>query len=259
MTLLVSRKRGLAMLSAEEIERYDRQIMIQEIGKGGQIRLKRSKVFVAGAGGLGSPVSMYLAAAGIGSLRIVDHDRVELSNLNRQILHWDQDIQKRKVDSALEKLRKLNASVSIEVIEKSITEENVLNLVADCDGIVDAMDNLPTRYILNKAALDKNIPFFHGAVRGFEGRAMTVVPGESACLRCLYRGPVPPEKFPVIGVTPAVVGCIQATEVIKWVVGIGELLTNRLLVYDGLNMRFTEFKVNRNPECEHCGQEARKG
>jgi molybdopterin/thiamine biosynthesis adenylyltransferase len=259
MTLFVSRKRGLAMLSAQEIERYDRQIMIQEIGKGGQIRLKRSKVFVAGAGGLGSPVSMYLVAAGVGSLKIVDHDRVELSNLNRQILHWDQDIQKRKVDSALEKLRKLNTSVSIEVLEKTITEENVLNLVADCDGIVDAMDNLPARYILNKAALDRNVPFFHGAVRGFEGRAMTIVPGESACLRCLYRGPVPPEKFPVIGVTPAVVGCIQATEVIKWIVGIGELLTNRLLLYDGLNMRFTEFKVERNPQCEHCGQEARKG
>jgi molybdopterin/thiamine biosynthesis adenylyltransferase len=259
VTLFVSRKRGLAMLSAQEIERYDRQIMIQEIGKGGQIRLKRSKVFVAGAGGLGSPVSMYLVAAGVGSLKIVDHDRVELSNLNRQILHWDQDIQKRKVDSALEKLRKLNTSVSIEVLEKTITEENVLNLVADCDGIVDAMDNLPARYILNKAALDRNVPFFHGAVRGFEGRAMTIVPGESACLRCLYRGPVPPEKFPVIGVTPAVVGCIQATEVIKWIVGIGELLTNRLLLYDGLNMRFTEFKVERNPQCEHCGQEARKG
>jgi molybdopterin/thiamine biosynthesis adenylyltransferase len=259
MTLFVSRKRGLAMLSAQEIERYDRQIMIQEIGKGGQIRLKRSKVFVAGAGGLGSPVSMYLVAAGVGSLKIVDHDRVELSNLNRQILHWDQDIQKRKVDSALEKLRKLNTSVSIEVLERTITEENVLNLVADCDGIVDAMDNLPARYILNKAALDRDIPFFHGAVRGFEGRAMTIVPGKSACLRCLYRGPVPPEKFPVIGVTPAVVGCIQATEVIKWIVGIGELLTNRLLLYDGLNMRFTEFKVERNPQCEHCGQEPRKG
>jgi molybdopterin/thiamine biosynthesis adenylyltransferase len=257
--LFVSRRRGLAMLSPREMERYDRQIMIQEIGKGGQIRLKRSKVFVAGAGGLGSPISMYLVAAGIGSLKIVDHDRVELSNLNRQILHWDEDIQKKKVDSALEKLRKLNTSVSIEVLEETITEQNVLNLVADCDGIVDAMDNLPARYVLNKAALHRKIPFFHGAVRGFEGRAMTVVPGESACLRCLYRGPVPQEKFPVIGVTPAVVGCIQATEVIKWIVGIGELLTNRLLLYDGLNMRFTEFNVERNPQCEHCGQESRKG
>jgi molybdopterin/thiamine biosynthesis adenylyltransferase len=246
------------MLSAQEIERYDRQIMIHEIGEAGQARLKRSKIFVAGAGGLGSPVSIYLAAAGIGSLRIVDHDRVELSNLNRQILHWDQDIQKRKVDSALEKLTHLNPSVNIEAIGETITEKNVLDLVADCDGIVDAMDNLPTRYILNKAALQKKIPFFHGAVRGFEGRAMTVVPWESACLRCLYRGPVPPEKFPVIGVTPAVVGCIQATEVIKRIVGAGGLLTNRLLLYDGLNMRFTEFKVNRNPDCEHCGHESRK-
>jgi adenylyltransferase/sulfurtransferase len=246
------------MLSAEDSARYDRQIMIREIGQEGQGKLKRAKVFVAGAGGIGSPVCLYLAAAGVGSLRIADHDTVELSNLNRQILHWDQDIQKRKIDSAQEKLTKLNPSVDIDIRGERITEENILSLVAGCDAVVDAMDNLPARYILNKTALVKGIPFFHGAVRGFEGRVMTVVPGRSACLRCLYRGPVPEERFPVIGVTPAVVGCIQATEVIKWIVGTGQLLTDRLLLYDGLNMTFTEFKVNRNPNCDHCSQESRK-
>ncbi len=125
--------------------------------------------------------------------------------------------------------------------------------MAGFDLIVDAMDNLPTRYLLNKAAVDTNIPFFHGAVHGFEGRAMTVIPGKTACLRCVYHGVIPEEKFPVIGVTPAVIGCIQATEVIKYLVGVGELLTDKLLTYDGLRIQFTEFKVKKNPDCDHCG------
>jgi adenylyltransferase/sulfurtransferase len=194
----------------------------------------------------------------VGTIRVVDHQRVELSNLNRQVLHWDEDIGKRKIDSALEKLGRLNQSVKIEATEETITEANVSQLVAGFDLIVDAMDNLPARYILNKAALERNIPFFHGAVYGFEGRAMTIIPGQTACLRCLYRGVVPREKFPVIGVTPAVIGCIQATEVIKYIVGIGELLTNRLLTFDGLHMRFTEFKVKKDPSCEHCSHLASK-
>jgi molybdopterin-synthase adenylyltransferase len=243
------------MLSDQELARYDRQIMIQGIGKEGQEKLKRAKVFVAGAGGLGSPVSIYLAASGVGSLRIVDHDRVDLSNLNRQVLHWEEDLQKEKVLSGQDKLRKLNRHVEVEAMNKTITEENIHELLNGCHGIVDAMDNLPTRYILNKAAHDKGIPFFHGAVRAFEGRVMTVVPGQSACLRCLYRGPVAQDKFPVIGVTPAVIGCVQATEVIKYIVGIGRLLLNRLLIYDGLSMKFTEFAVRKNPMCDHCGEE----
>jgi adenylyltransferase/sulfurtransferase len=169
-------------------------------------------------------------------------------------LHWDEDIGRKKADSALEKLKRLNRSVKIEAIEETITEANVGQLVADFDLIVDAMDNLPTRYVLNKAAVAKKIPFFHGAVYGFEGRAMTVIPGQTACLMCIYRGHIPPkEKFPVVGVTPAVIGCIQATEVIKYIVGIGELLTNRLLLYDGLNLKLTEFKVKKDLDCEHCG------
>ena len=241
------------MLTRDELERYDRQILIKGIGEEGQARLKQAKVFIAGAGGLGSVTTTYLAAAGVGVIRVVDHDRVELSNLNRQVLHWDEDIGKKKVDSAAEKLKRLNPRVKVEAIEEMITEANISQLVAGFDLIVDAMDNLPARYLLNKVAIERNIPFFHGAVHGFEGRAMTIIPGETACLRCVYRGAIVEGKFPVIGVTPGVIGCIQATEVIKYIVGIGQLLTNRLLVYDGLNMKFTEFRLKRDLNCEHCG------
>ncbi|MBE9573654.1 MAG: HesA/MoeB/ThiF family protein [Proteobacteria bacterium] len=240
------------MLTVDELERYDRQIMLREIGEAGQEKLKRASVFIAGAGGLGSPAAIYLTAAGIGRIRLVDHDRVDRSNLNRQILHWDNDIGRSKVESAAEKLKRLNPEVEIEAIEETITEANLGELLTGFDLIVDAMDNLPTRYLLNKAALDNNIPFFHGAIYGFEGRAMTIIPHKTACLRCVYRGVIPEEKFPVIGVTPAVIGCIQATEVIKYIVGIGELLTNKLLNYDALNMEFTEFRVKKDPHCEHC-------
>lgn len=240
------------MLSGEELDRYGRQIMIPQIGEKGQEKLKQARVFIAGAGGLGSPVSIYLTAAGVGHIRLVDHDIVDLTNLNRQVAHWTADVGRKKVESAQEKLNRLNPNVTVETLNVTISEENASELVAGFDLIVDAMDNLPTRYILNKTAIEGGMPFFHGAVNGFQGRAMTVIPGKTACLRCFYRGPVPQTKFPVIGVAPAVIACIQATEVIKYLVGIGDLLANRLLAYDGLNLKFTEFKVQRNPECEHC-------
>jgi len=246
------------MLTPSERERYDRQIMIGEIGQEGQGKLKRSRVVIAGTGGLGSPIALYLTAAGIGTIRVIDHDQVALSNLNRQILHWEEDVGRKKVDSARAKLRNLNSMVEIQAIAETITEKNVSELLDGFDALVDAMDNLPTRYILNRCAIEKNIPFFHGAVNGFEGRVMTVLPGETACLRCMYRGLVPQEKFPVIGVVPAVIGSIQATEVIKYLVGIGKLLTNRLLIYDGLRVTFSEFRLNRNPNCDHCGSFAGK-
>ena len=245
------------MLSKDEQEKYARQIMLKGFGLKGQEKLKKARVFIAGAGGLGSSSATYLAAAGVGTLRIVDHDKVELSNLNRQVLHWPADIGQTKVGSAQSKLKQLNPELKIEAIKEKITQANVSKLVAGCDLIVDAMDNLPTRYLLNKVAIENNIPFFHGAVYGFEGRALTVIPGKSACLRCVYRGAIPEETFPVIGVTPAVIGCIQATEVIKYLVGMGQLLADRLLVYDGLNMKFTEFKVKKDPDCPHCGELAR--
>ena len=242
------------MLTTDETERYSRQTMIEEIGKEGQERLKKTRVFIAGAGGLGSPVAIYLTAAGIGNIRIVDNDTVELSNLNRQVLYGDKDIGNKKIVSANGKLKKINHNVKIEAIDETITENNISRFAANCDVMVDAMDNLPVRYLLNKVALEKNIPLFHGAVYGFEGRVMTIIPYKAACLRCVYRGVMPGEKFPVIGATPAVIGSIQATEVIKYILGIGELLTGRLLIYNGLDMKFTEFKTKKDPQCEHCGE-----
>ncbi|MCX8119036.1 MAG: HesA/MoeB/ThiF family protein [Desulfobacterota bacterium] len=242
-------------LTADDLERYDRQLMIEGIGPEGQVKLMRSRIAIAGVGGLGSPVALYLTAAGIGTIRLIDHDQVTLSNLNRQVLHWEEDLGEKKVLSAARKLKRLNSKVQVETIAETITEANVARLFEGCDGIVDALDNLPTRYLLNRFAIEKDIPFFHGAILGFEGRVMTVLPKKTACLRCMYRGDVPAEKFPVVGVTPAVIGCIQATEVLKYLLGIGQLLTNRLLLYDGLEAQFTEFTLSKNPECDHCGPE----
>jgi molybdopterin-synthase adenylyltransferase len=241
------------MLTPEEKQRYDRQIVIQGIGEAGQEKIKKARVVIAGAGGLGSPIALYLTAAGIGTLRIIDNDKVELSNLNRQILHGDKDIGKAKTASAYDKLTKLNKNVILETIHITIDESNVAQLTEGFDMIVDAMDNIPTRFLLNKAAVRHKVPFIHGAVSGMEGRAMTVIPGKSACLKCVYHASPPKTKFPVLGTTPAVIGAIEATEVIKYITGIGTLLTDRLLIYDGLNMTFTELKVVRNVNCEHCG------
>jgi adenylyltransferase/sulfurtransferase len=241
------------MLTGEEQIRYDRQMMIKGIGIEGQEKLKQAKVVIAGGGGLGSPVLIYLTVAGVGTIRIIDYDKVELSNLNRQVLHWDKDVGRDKVESAAEKLSQLNRYVRIEPVRKTINEGNASQLVSGFDLIVDAMDNLPTRFLLNKAAIKNRIPFIHGAIYGLEGRVTTIIPGKTACLKCIYHGLIPQVKFPVIGVTPAVIGCIQATEAIKYILGIGKLLTDRLLIYDGLNMKFTELMVKRDPECEHCG------
>ncbi|MDY6966525.1 MAG: HesA/MoeB/ThiF family protein [Halobacteriota archaeon] len=241
------------MLTKDELTRYDRQMMISGFGRKGQEKLKRTTVFVAGAGGLGSPVSIYLAVAGIGNLKIVDNDEVELSNLNRQVLHWNKDIGKEKSLSAKEKISQINPDVKIDATCETISEGNVFELVGGCDMIVDAMDNFPTRYLLNRAAIEKKIPFFHGGIYGFEGRAMTIIPGETACLRCIFPKAPPKETFPVIGVAPGVIGCIQVSEVVKYVVGIGELLKDRLLIYDGLSSRFTEIKIKRDQKCVDCG------
>jgi len=240
----------VAMIAKEELVRYERQIIVPGWGEQGQERLKESKVVVAGAGGLGSAILSYLAVAGVGSIRIIDGDTVELSNLNRQILHSEKDIGRKKVDSAREKLQSLNPHIDVEAIGEVITEDNVFEMVGDLP-IVDALDNLPARYLLNRVAVKKNLPLFHGAVYGFEGRATTIIPGKTPCIKCLYKD-VLPGKIPVVGVIPAVIGCIQATEVIKYVVGIGELLINRLLIYDGLGQKFTEARLKQDPHCEEC-------
>jgi adenylyltransferase/sulfurtransferase len=243
------------MLTEYDRERYGRQIMIPEIGEAGQARLQKAAVFIAGAGGLGSPVALYLAAAGVGTLRIVDNDTVTLSNLNRQILHGDRDVGQGKAGSAEATLARLNAGVQLQCSAETITTANVVDLVRGSDLIVDALDNIETRLMLNQAALNLQIPMIHGAVNGFEGRVMVVLPGKTACLGCLVRGKPQAGKFPVLGATPAVIGAIQATETVKAITGAGRLLAGRLLCYDGLALEFSEFKINQNPQCPDCGRE----
>jgi molybdopterin/thiamine biosynthesis adenylyltransferase len=246
---------GLAggdVLTGDEITRYKRQIAI--FGEEGQLKLKQARVFLAGAGGLGSTIATYLAVAGIGRLRIADNDVVARDNLNRQILHGDSDLGRGKTESAAARLRSLNAFVEVEIVPETIHEDNAAELVAGCDIIVDGMDNFAARYALNRVALAKGIPFFHGAIHGFYGQATTIVPGKTACLRCIFPEAPPTVAPPVVGVTAGVIGCIQATEVIKYVLGMGKLLENRLLMWDGLGCRLDEVPLEKNPDCKDCGQ-----
>jgi adenylyltransferase/sulfurtransferase len=197
---------------------------------------------------------MYLAVAGIGKITHADHDSVELSNLNRQVLHWDTDVGRPKTGSAEEKLRAMNPDITIRAIDRTIDGSNVATVTKGQDVIVDAMDNFPTRYDLNQAAIRHRIPFIHGAIRGFDGQVMTVIPGQTACLRCIFPTAPPKEQFPAIGVTAGIVGLIQANEVIKYLLGTGELLENRLLIWDGLRSTLDTIDVTRNPRCPDCGE-----
>ena len=238
------------MFSDRELDRYKRQMML--FGEEGQERLKKAHIFIAGAGGLGSPVSIYLAVAGVGTITIVDMDVVDQTNLNRQILHFDRDIGKKKTASAEEKLQALNPDIKINAIDVRIEESNAVKLIGKADGIVDAMDNYPTRYLLNDVAIAKEIPFFHGGIRGFYGQVTTIIPGKTPCLKCIFPKAPPKEVFPVVGVTPGIIGTIQANEVIKYLLGSGELLTNRLFIWDGMQAHAEEICVERNPMCEAC-------
>jgi adenylyltransferase/sulfurtransferase len=239
------------MLSERERERYKRQILL--FGDEGQERLKKAHIFIAGAGGLGSPVSLYLAVAGVGTITIVDMDVVDQTNLNRQILHTDRDIGKKKTVSAEEKLSAINPDITVHAIDVRIDESNAAELVGNADGIVDAMDNYPIRYLLNDVAVKKNIPLFHGAIRGFYGQATTIIPGKTPCLKCIFPKAPPKEVFPVVGVTPGVIGTVQATEVIKYILKSGDLLTNRIFIWDGLAGRADEIYAERIPCCPVCG------
>ena len=244
------------MFSEHERERYKRQMML--FGDEGQERLKKAHIFIAGAGGLGSPVSLYLAVAGVGTITIVDMDVVDQTNLNRQILHFDRDIGRKKTTSAKEKLREINPDITVHAIDVKIDETNAADLVGKADGIVDAMDNYPTRYLLNDLAIAKQIPFFHGGIRGFYGQATTIIPGTTPCLKCIFPKAPPKEVFPVVGVTPGIIGTVQANEVLKYVLGIGELLTGRLFIWDGMQAHAEEICMERNPYCEACGGVAKK-
>ncbi|MBS7624049.1 MAG: HesA/MoeB/ThiF family protein [Candidatus Bathyarchaeia archaeon] len=241
-------------LTEYDLERYDRQIGVNGFGLEGQRRLRRAKVLVAGAGGLGFPVSVYLTAAGVGTIRIIDPETVELSNLNRQLLHWDKDIGRKKIDSALEKLQQINPTVNVEVYDEKITEENAPSLISGVDAVIDALDNYAARYALNSACIERRIPFFHGAVHGFMGQATTIIPGETACLRCIVPSAPKHGKIPVLGPVAGTIGSIQATEVIKYLVGVGSLLKGKLLFYDGLYMEFSIIEIRRSPDCPDCSK-----
>jgi molybdopterin-synthase adenylyltransferase len=244
------------MTDSDARERYLRQIAIEGFGEAGQERLSRARGLVAGAGGLGCAICTYLAAAGVGTLRVVDRGEVELSNLNRQVLYGTHDIGEAKSPALAARLRDLNPEVRFEALHTVISPDSVPVLLDGMDLVVDALDNLPTRYLLNKACLQKGLPLVHGAVHGFQGQAMTVIPGHGPCLMCLFGGAEHTGLIPVLGTAPAIVGCIQATEAIKILTGLGSPLVGRLLLFDGLDMRFSEFEVARNPGCPHCGDQA---
>jgi molybdopterin/thiamine biosynthesis adenylyltransferase len=239
-----------------ELLRYNRQIIIPEIGEKGQQKIKEAKVFVAGIGGLGSISSYYLAAAGVGYLKIADKDKVDHSNLNRQIIHWTNDIGEWKSNSGSRKLRNLNPNCNVEAVQVEITQDNCVTLIGDCTVIVDAMDNMKTRRMLNTASVEKGIPYVYGGVHQLDGMATTFMPGKTPCLECVFPDdhaksePTPPG---ILGPVPGVIACIQSIETVKIILGLGELLAGRLLCFCGYDMTFREFKINRDPACPVCG------
>lgn len=250
------------VLSQQQKQRYSRHLLIPEVGIEGQARLLDSKVLLIGAGGLGSPAMLYLAAAGVGTLGIVDFDTVDLSNLQRQIVHTSDRVGRRKTESAAETIRALNPDVNVVPHEEMLTEENVERLIAGYDVILDGTDTFETRYTLNDAAVRAGIPVVHASVFRFEGQLTVFRPFDGPCYRCLYPTPPPPELAPgcsvagVLGVVPGVMGMLQATEAIKVLLGIGESLAGRLLIYDALDGTFQELQLRRDPECPACGEGA---
>lgn len=247
----------MSALSSDEKTRYDRQMMLPNWGEAGQERLSAATAFVAGAGGLGSPAAIYLAVAGVGELRICDSDTIELSNLNRQILHSEERIGMSKAISGRTALAAVNSSIRVEALTTMINAENVDELVGGSDIIVDCMDNFDTRYVLNDCAIRKGIPFVHGSVWGLAGQLTFIHVPQTPCLRCIFpEGPVK-ELFPVVGCTPGVIGCLQAVEAIKYLVGLKDNLKGELLLWDGELVDFQRVKVRRDPSCPDCGAAGR--
>ena len=240
-------------LVERDLQRYNRQMLIPNWGREGQLRLKNATVTVAGAGGLGCPASIYLAAAGVGHLRLLDNDCFELSNLNRQILGWEKDIGRPKTTAAKEKLQALNSDIEVEAKQVEITATNVCDLIGGSNVVVDAMDNWKTRFILNKGCVDSGIPLVHAGIQGMNGQITTIIPGQGPCLSCMLPH-APPEvrPFPVMGATPGLSAMLQVMETIKLIVGIGEPLVGKLLLFSGDDMNFSTVQVSRNPKCPVC-------
>jgi adenylyltransferase/sulfurtransferase len=249
----------LPELTNEEIKRYSRHLIMPEVGMDGQRRLKAGSVLCIGAGGLGSPAAMYLAAAGVGKIGVVDFDVVDYSNLQRQIIHGTSDVGRSKLDSAKDRLLDINPHIEVEIFEEALSSENALRLFEPYDIILDGTDNVPTRYLTNDACVLLGKPNAYGSIFRFEGQASVFSTKDGPCYRCLYPEPPPPGLVPscaeggVLGVLPGVIGVIQATEAIKLLTGIGEPLIGRFLIYDALRMRFRELKLRKDPDCPVCG------
>jgi adenylyltransferase/sulfurtransferase len=246
-------------LSESQIERYSRQIILHEIGGVGQKKLWEAKVIIIGCGGLGSPCAYYLASAGVGRIGLVDSDRVELNNLQRQIIHFTKDIGRLKAESAKEKLEAINPDIQIDIYPMRITSSNIMDVIQHYDIVVDGSDNFPTRYLVNDACVMSNKPLSHAGILKFQGQSTTIVPRKGPCYRCIFPQPPPPGVVPscqqagILGVVAGILGVIQATEVLKYILGIGELLIGKLLIFDALEMNFRKLNIPRDLNCPVCG------
>lgn len=244
----------------EQLDRYSRHILLKDVGIKGQSKLLEARVLIVGAGGLGSPAAFYLAAAGIGTIGLIDNDVVDISNLQRQIIHFTKDINEPKVDSAAEKMKALNPDVQVKTYKELIRADNVMDIIGEYDFVVDGTDNFATKFLINDACVFGKIPFSHGAILRFAGQTMTVKPWESACYRCVFNEPPPPDAVPscseagVLGAIAGMLGTIQTTEVLKFVTGSGDLLTNTLLTFNAKNMDFRKIKLKRQKNCPICGE-----
>jgi len=247
------------MFTEDQIERYSRHIILKEVGGKGQKKLLNSRVLIIGVGGLGAPVALYLAAAGIGTIGIADADCVEVSNLQRQVIHHTTDVGRAKVLSARDKMTAINPDIQVITYQTWIQADNILDIISDYDFIIDGTDSFATKFLINDACVLAGKPYSHCGVLGFSGQTITVLPRKSACCRCIFREPPPPDSLPtcaqagVIGVLPGLFGTIQATEAIKYLLDKGELLTDRLLFLDALEMRFQELNLERRSDCPLCG------
>ncbi|MHC4075327.1 MAG: HesA/MoeB/ThiF family protein [Planctomycetota bacterium] len=247
-------------LTQEQIERYSRHIILEQIGGVGQEKLLSSKVLIVGAGGLGSPAALYLAASGVRTIGIIDADKVDLSNLQRQIIHHTADVGTEKVKSAADKMRAINPDVTVKTYHLRAKADNIRDIIREYDFVIDGTDNFGAKFLINDACYFEKIPFSHAGILKFHGQLITILPGETTCYRCIFNAPPPAGVVPscsqagVLGVLAGVIGSLQATEAMKYLLGIGKLLTGTLLTYDALEMDFRAVKVNRNPNCPLCGE-----
>lgn len=245
----------------DQMERYSRHIILKEVGAKGQKKLLNAKVLIIGTGGLGAPAAMFLAAAGVGTIGLVDFDAVELSNLQRQIIHLTKDVGKPKVLSGKETIHEMNPDVNVITYQEWVSASNIVDIIKDqdYDFIIDGTDNFPAKFLINDACVLTQKPFSHAGIIRFQGQTMTYVPGQGPCYRCVFKNPPPPDAVPtckqagVLGVMGGIIGTIQATEAIKYILGIGDLLTGNLLTYDSLKMEFRKVKLSENKNCQVCG------